>query len=271
MSIIAAIALALSSPSATEIAPLTCPSVPGWEEFLSQDKGQLVVIGEIHGTNEMPGTFGDLTCLAAQSRDVVVAVEHPERDQPAIDRFMASDGGPDARRALLATGPWAAAFKDGRQSEAYFRLFDRLREMKAGGKIRAVVAFQPTQFPTPPSKQQYEQAMADNIIAAWRPGVTVMVFVGNAHARLTRLPFGEGYMPMASLLPAKATRTFDLVPEGGSAWNCSGRPMVCGASPPRVPSTRHMPGIEMLTGPDSPYSGVIFMGVPATASFPQKP
>ena len=76
-----------------------CAAIPGATAILSDRSTRTIVVGELHGTNETPAAFADLTCLAASAgRRVVVALEHPTTDQPQIDKFIASDGGQSLSR-----------------------------------------------------------------------------------------------------------------------------------------------------------------------------
>lgn len=98
MSLLAALSPLLTVAAATA-AP--CNPIPGWERVLADEKVRIVVLGEMHGTNEMPALFADAVCLTAQARSVVVALEQPSVDQAAVDAFLASDGGDEAKRAFL--------------------------------------------------------------------------------------------------------------------------------------------------------------------------
>lgn len=248
-----------------------CGPLAGWEKVLTRADSQFIIIGEMHGTNESPKVFADAVCLTALHRDVIVGLEQPASNQADIDGFLNSDGGEVARREFLSTSIWTARFKDGRQSEAQFALFEYLRRMKAMGKIRGVVAFQPTNFRNPPSNAEYEQAMADILMSSWRPGVTVVALVGNVHARTIKVSFGEGYLPMAARLPEKATVTYDIDGDGGAFWACMGQPVACGSNSFPYHGPKHIPGVEFATEPDNPFSGTIRLGKPTTASLPQVP
>ena len=256
---------------AVEVPP--CNPISGWEQALADEQVRWIVIGEMHGTSETPAIFADAVCLTAQTRPVVVAIEQPATEQGAIDAYLASDGGAAARRAFLASPMWHAPMKDGRSSEAGFRLFETLRQMKAAGRIAAVVAFQTARFEAGRFAQEpTERAMAELIVAGTPPGATVLVLTGNLHARLTPTPWGSGYVPMAGHLPPAATLTLDARGEGGEAWvcqgppgpdQCRGRPMGTGPSPqPR--------GLVLEPAQDGAYSGLLHLGVATTASPPQQ-
>lgn len=248
-----------------------CAAVPGWADVLARPNSQFIILGELHGTAESPDLFGDAVCLTALSRNVVVGLEMPTRDQAAIDRFLASDGGAEAQDDLLSSPFWSAQLKDGRQSEAQFSLLDYLRRLKAAGRIQGVVAFQPSELRAASSNTEYEQAMAGILIAARDPETTMIALVGKVHARTGAMPFGDGYRPMAAFLPVGATVTFDIIGDGGTFWSCIGEVDGCGANAFPYRGSRHMAGIQFSSDLDDPYTGRIFLGRTTTASPPKVP
>jgi hypothetical protein len=254
-----------------------CNAIPGWDQVLADEATRIVVLGEVHGSNEAPAVVADAACLTAQTRPVVIALEQPSVDQAAIDAFIASDGGEAAREAFLAAQMWNFPMKDGRSSEAYFGLFEKLRQMRAAGTIEAVVAFQPSTEAVialqpsavgleRPSQAIYEKAMAGQLLAGAKPGTTVIALVGNLHAMLTESPFEPRFMPMATHLPAGSVVTLFVVPNGGETWSCQRG--ACGVNHTGGPRTPRERGVVLGEGAPT-YSGVLFLGVPATPSPPQ--
>jgi hypothetical protein len=246
-----------------------CAPIAGWEQVLADDAVRFMILGEMHGSNEMPAIFADAVCLTAQARPVVVALEQSSADQAAIDAFMASDGRAEAKRTFLGARMWNGPMKDGRSSEAYFRLFDTLRQMQQAGRISAVVAFEPFRFDKLPTPTEYEKAMADLVRAAGQSGATVLALVGNIHAMRTEVQWQGGYMPMAGHLPPAATVTLNLVADGGESWNCQGGPDSCRANASPGPPRPNERGVQLGAGDDGPFSGVLYLGSPTTASPPQ--
>jgi len=262
---------ALSSLVLAAVTPVAgqCEPIPGWDQVLADERSRIIVIGEVHGSNEVPATFANIVCLTAASRPVVVALEQPSMDQGAIDSFMASDGGVEARRAFLRAQMWNGPMKDGRSSQAYFRLFDELRRMHAAGTIESVIAFQPSSFTERPTPEQYERAMADLVKASSQPGTTVVALVGNVHAMLAPVPWEPRYTPMAGHLPADEVVTLNVVGGGGEAWSCRAGPDTCGPRPSGSPPNAPPRGVVLDGLGASPYSGVLYLGGPTTASSPQ--
>ena len=108
-----------------------CTPIPGADALWAKPDTRFIFVGEIHGTREQPAIFADLVCAAAASkRPIVVVIEHDVSEQPALDRFMASSGDASTVRALLSH-PWWSEVVDGRESEAYLALIERLRSMKS--------------------------------------------------------------------------------------------------------------------------------------------
>lgn len=272
MSWLAPLLLIASTPS-VERAPedVPCQPIAGWDRLLSREQVRWIVIGEMHGNAESPEIFADAVCLTAHARPVVVALEVPSTAQPAIDAYVASDGGEDAQAAFLADPIWHYEFKDGRSSQAMFRLFQRLRAMRAAGHIERVVAAMAIDPTGPPSRARHEELMAGALMAASSGGATVLMLVGNAHARLQQLNFGgEAYEPMAALLPRAQTITLNIENNGGETWACTGRPIACGPianGRPDVLADRREVRLDGAVG--DAYSGQLFLGTATTASPPQ--
>lgn len=257
--------------SAGASAPAPCQPIAGWDDVLANDQTRWIIIEEMHGNNESPDIFADAVCLTAQHRRVMVALEQPDSAQPAIDAFLTSDGGEAAQQAFLADPMWHWEFKDGRTSQAVFRLFQRLRAMRQAGQIERVVAFQPTAFDAPPTRAGYEELLAQPITAAASDGATVLVLVGNAHASFQPFGFGgEDYPPMAAVLPRAQTITLNIENNGGQTWACTGQPTTCGPiANGRMEVLSEQREARLDGGVDDPYSGQLNLGTATTASPPQ--
>lgn len=272
-SLLNATALPLAVAAASPAAP-ACNPIPGWDQVLADSKIRWIVIGELHGTAETPAIFADAVCLTAKERGpVVVALEMPSGDQAKIDAFMASDGAPTAQAEFFKAVLWHMPMKDGRSSEAFFNLFERLRRMHREGRITRVVAFQdssPTQDPPEAGQGPYEGRLAAIVRDAAAPGTTVLTLVGNLHARKTEADFGKPFMPMATHLPANETLTLNAIGNGGMAWNCHGPTAAdCGPQPAGAPPAPAKRGVELRPVEDDAYDGLLNLGVPTTASPPQ--
>lgn len=251
--------------------PEPCQPIGGWDDVLADEQTRWIIVGEMHGNAESPAIFADAVCLTAQHRRVVVALEQPDSAQAAIDTFLASDGGAEARQAFLADPMWHWEFKDGRSSQAMFRLFQRLQRMHQAGQVERVVAFQPTAFGAPLSHAEYEKLLAQPVAAAASTGATVVVLVGGAHASFQPFGFGgEDYPPMAAVLARAQTITLNIESNGGQTWACTGQPISCGSiANGRMEVLSAEREVRLEGGADDRYSGQLFLGTATTVSPPQ--
>lgn len=253
-------------------AMISCSPIADEASLWAAPKTSYIVVGEIHGTAEIPAFFGDLACAAhASGRPVVVALEAAETEQGAIGTFVASDGGDEARKAFLHSSIWNLQMKDGRSSRAYLDLFERLRTLKKAGQIADVVAIQPVRgFEQTPSETEYNAAMAGRFRAARAryPNALVLILVGNVHASKSSMKFGtKSVLPAAADLPRDETISLNVV-TGGEAWTCHG-PSECG---PHNWTGGKPERRAVRLGQGAPnYDGVIDLGVPTTASPPAVP
>lgn len=142
---------------------------------------RLTLIGEMHGTKETPALIGDaVEHLVSNHEAVVLALEIADREQPAIDAYLASSGTAADRAALLASPHWAQPPLDGRSSVAMFDLIERMRVLRAGGNDIAVALFDPD------GSGDRARGMADRLraLVVERPQARVLVLTGNMHATI---------------------------------------------------------------------------------------
>jgi hypothetical protein len=244
-----------------------CVSPPGADALWANSSTRWLIIGEDHGTDQEPATFRDIVCGASASRRVVVAVEQLVSEQPAIDIFIRSNGGASARTAFLKSIIWQNQFKDGRSSQAQFKLFEALRQLYSRHKISGVFAFQPNaRFP---SAADYERAMADKLKSLSTAGSLVVALVGNVHAMRIKVSFSQPpYMPMAGWLPNDQTITAAFKVNGGTQWACTSM-TECG--PVKIEGAEEASPAKTAFQPTAglPYSATIYVGSAAKASPPQ--
>lgn len=205
--------LALTSLSALTLAlqpvaaEANCSRLSGTELVLADNSKRYVILGERHGTSEIPAFFGDLVCAAVSKGPVVVGLEIETDQQKSLDEYMASIGDQGSRDALLAHRHWS--YTDGRASEAMFLLIENLRLLRYNGKQIRVRALMPA-ADTPDAR---ELAMG----LAWKQSLQgienakLLMLVGSVHAE--REPLGS-FIPAANALPASETITLSHFPSG---------------------------------------------------------
>ena len=242
------------------------PSSPGTVAYLLPPAlrgADVIVIGEVHGTNEAPRAVGDVVAQLARLGPVALALEIPRDIDRDLRAYMASDGGPGAREALLRGAFWQRrpAQQDGRGSVAMFALIERMRVLRASGADVRIAAFDAASG----AGAVHERTLADQATLEMRAGQVLVVLTGNVHA--IHYP-GEAVPPrgesMAKMMPQPVV-TLVARGRGGSAWTCIRRE--CGSHEGMAEyqdaSRDGRIDLHRIDG----YDGEIFIG-PVTASPP---
>lgn len=255
----------LAPPIEPADSPQVCSSLPG-TEALAESAPRFVIVGEIHGTDQVPRLFGDIACVVARRRSVIVALEFDERSDEDVAHFLASPGDDAAVSRLLRSDIWARDMADGRSSIAMLTLLRRLRDWRAAGWVVEVHGTQP-RVSGRLDQHYYELAMADRwaSLADTHPNSVVLILVGSLHARLVRQP-GMMFAPAASHLLPTDVVSLQSEPATGSAWNCQQD----GCAPhPLAGKGTHKPAyIRVLPTITDGFNGVFSVGTSLTASAP---
>jgi len=144
LSILPAVGLAL----AAQVDETVCNAPVGADILLDETRGQVLLLGEMHGTEQAPKFADAMVCLAlARGESVVLGLEQSSMEQERIDTYLASDGSEAARQALfVGSSFWNSRFRDGRSSLAKLELIELSRHRMADGADLSVEAldFGPT-------------------------------------------------------------------------------------------------------------------------------
>ncbi len=202
--------------------PTPCPAIPGSAGLI--EPGSVLLLGELHGTNESPAFVAALACHAvAAGTELVVGLELLESIQSDVNRYLQSPGSEDDRKRLIATNLWQREYQDGRNSRAMLRLIDDLRQLRDDAHPLHVLTFD-----SGGPGQQRERGMAANIVASARarPESLHIVLSGNLHTRVTRgARRNADYEPMGyvirNALPSRKVASLDADHAGGTAWVCA--------------------------------------------------
>ncbi len=216
--LVAALSLSLSScprPTAAAV-PFDCGlAIDNVGEVLRP--GGTIALGEMHGTRELPRFAGVVACEAARRGPVVFGLEIPA--DPSLEVFLHSDGGAEAKAALLAAPFWREDYQDGRRSVAMYELLEQTRRWRGAGLPIELLAFDGVAH----DAVTRDRVMADHVLQRRqeRPNATFVLLMGNLHARKTHgTPWGDtAYEPLSSMLSSRVV-TLDARAPRGSAWFC---------------------------------------------------
>lgn len=180
------------------------PDTIEWHDAL--DAGHVLILGEVHGTQEAPAFVLSVVCEALRRhRRVGVFLEWPDSMQAALTDL-----------AHLLAAPF---FEDGRHSAAMVELATTVLAWREKGADVDLIAMDP-------SVGDHDVGMCARV-RAWtehhRRGVA-LVLVGNVHARLTTGWRDDArYRPLGSLLAAggRSVAALDMrVDAGSTTWSC---------------------------------------------------
>ena len=220
------------------------PVCPATGKFpVAELKTRVLVIGEMHGSNEYPAFAKSVVCqLLAANKPVILGLEISESEQVALNHYLQSSGTTEDRRALQKGKFWQGKIQDGRSSVAMFGLIDAVRKLKQSGQKVLLAAFDISDDykPVPLEKNEaYARGRRDgemtlNIIDRLRqyPEYTYVALVGGNHAsRGKHYPNNPDFSPMAYLLSQREPiQTVYLSHQEGAFWVCR-KPadqLVCG-------------------------------------------
>ncbi|HXS04205.1 MAG TPA: hypothetical protein VN731_07000 [Rhodanobacter sp.] len=187
---------------------------------------RLLIVGDYHGSNEIPDFVAQLVSDASAQRPVKLGLEMETFEKKPIQAYMASHGTAADRAALLHDGFWAVG--QGRMSQAIVRLIESVRKLREQGRDVDVFTTV-TDYPGDAAIKQAggddayrSTAMAQIIHGEVQQGAAdqlVIAFMGNAHSAFTGPARGKDATVTERLL-ADAPYLVNLDLHGGSAWNC---------------------------------------------------
>jgi len=245
-------------------------ALPGWADLVRAER--IVLVGEAHGTNEIPAVVGRMVCQVARSGvPVRLGLEAWPSEGPRLHRFLRSGGGAKDTDALVAGGFWGG--DDGRSSHAMLALVQSARHLKAAGLD--VGLFACDGLVDEPGGR--DGGMARRILGAHgeEPGGFTIVLAGSIHTtRKTGTSWDDDFVPAAARIAEAGADvvTLDSVFGGGGAWTCGGED-------PGTPRCREKtlvgsdlgpaPFIEMRTDLGRPgHDGILYIGPAVTSSPP---
>ncbi|NTX37744.1 MULTISPECIES: hypothetical protein [unclassified Myxococcus] len=185
--------------------------------------GAVLLLGEMHGTQEVPRFVAQASCQATVAGiPVTVGLELPLENQGRVDAFLESQGGEEDWLKLMEAPFWRSPYPDGRGSAAMANMLEHLRQLRAQGLDVDVFVFDHPKA----NGQQREDAMAGTVAfqVESSPRRFHMVLSGNIHARTKQgLPWDKKHRPMGLLLKQRldSVVSLDMAYDTGTTWICS--------------------------------------------------
>ena len=242
--------------------PAPAVELPRLELPRSLGAGSTVLVGDLHGTKEIPAFVGQLVSALTAHGPVVLGLEISPAQLPGLDAFLASDGGAAAKAAALRDPWWRSEYQDGRRSVAMFELLEAMRRARAGGRRIEVACFD-IDHGGEVDAERREEVMAANVRAlrGRDRAAAVVIYAGNLHTRRAGVSFKPDFVWMAMRL-AKAGVDFvslNVRYSGGTAWTCtSANAADCGAHP--LEGIPHERGVHLEPSSDGGYDGWFGLG-----------
>jgi len=191
-----------------------CPDIPASLKAQLLP-GQVILIGEIHGTAQMPKRFADVICHARQNQATVkIGLELPDESATGLASWLDSDGSAEAKQQLASRPFWLDDYQDGRASKAMFAL---LVDLHRYGNAIEVFAFDR-------QESRRDHAMAMRILEETTDSALTLVLTGNIHSQTgVGTPWDPTFETMGSVIRARhpATVGIRFGHGGGSAWICA--------------------------------------------------
>lgn len=246
-----ALLILLSSWSTAHAAPPVGEPPEAAAATLVRDAGEhrLLLLGEMHGTREIPQLVAHLVTSYAADGPVLLGLEIPGSGQADLRRYLDSAGTDADRAVLLATPFWNVQGDqhDGRRSHDVLDLIEHVRQLRAQGRDVSLLAYDANPAPRIDGNAR-DRIMAARVRAAFQalPRGRLLVLTGNAHALLARPLYAppEMQVPMGHWLVDLDPFSVDIEALRGKFWACRARQCDAMALNPWHRPTGHLQGEE---------------------------
>lgn len=213
--------------------------VPQTQVDVSTIGAQIIVVGETHGTQEIPHFVEGLVCaLVRAGKGVILGVEMNGDEQGPLNRYVGSVGSDQDRAELTRSRFWRSQCQYGQTSAAMLSLIDSVRRLSASGQRVGLLAIDAPNGADVPAlgtdisplstadKLLYgrlrDRGMADRVLstALLRRDYTLVVLTGSLHASTSKGNARDPeYLPLASVVEQQQSAFIIGFDAGaGSAW-----------------------------------------------------
>ena len=227
----ALLGLAMAAPAHALSPQSEPPEVAARTLVAAAGDARLILLGEMHGTREIPQLVAHVMSIYAADGPVLLGLEIPGSGQPDLRRYIDSPGSDADRAALLATPFWQVEGDqhDGRRSHDMIDLIDHVRQLRAQGRDVSLLAYDAEPGPRLDGNAR-DRIMAARVRASFDalPRGRLLVLTGNVHAKLFRPDYAPAQMqtPMGHWLLDLEPWSVDIQGMRGQHWACMYR--ACG-------------------------------------------
>lgn len=204
-----------------QVTIFNCANYAGAETVIERARSHLIVLGEMHGTNESVHAFENLICSALeQNVPVRVGLEANWSQGGPLNAALT---GPIDMQKVHDAAPAMWGVHDGRSSEAVLDLLNQISDWRLDGHRVSVFAFDAEPEEWVSSKNQSiarDEAMAKQVDQHLSDfDGAVILLTGEFHARKAAFKFADqSFIPMASLIKQRPVLSLAMRYGAGDAW-----------------------------------------------------
>lgn len=192
---------------------------------LQRAKSKLIIVGELHGTSQIPELVLDMVRTASRHGPVRIGLEMPQASEAVVQQFVRSDGGATDVKRLKQLDFWK--LPDGRATVAVLNMIKAVRTLHHEGYDVGIFAMEPN-YPDPAKatldyKERGMAAAISSTISSSPKNTRLIALMGSYHARFEGEFIGSSGLSVTERL---ANRHPDVLLVNGrsvSAWTCLGR------------------------------------------------
>lgn len=178
----------------------------------------VLLFGELHGTNEMPRRFFDVACAASRAgMGVNVGIEAPSEYSEYYQSLLNPENLSNQLNGLMTLNFWAQDYQDGRASSAMFELIKNLQKLGAENDNVYIFTFDR-------QGKNRDRRMANDFIANNGPQPLTIALTGNIHSRTTHgISWDSSRGNMGAYIKESNNHTVSIYMShsGGDAWLCT--------------------------------------------------
>ena len=201
-------------------ATLDCDSEGGVLDEIKASR--IVVIGEVHGSKEIPEFVGNLLCsLSKNAAPYILALEIPTEEQEKLDSYVNRLETVSFEFAFRDSFFWNRPLHDGRSSLAVAHLIERVRQLIIAGAKLKLLAFDSRDYKTGKTAASFASTLEQ--VLTKTPDYKMIVLTGTNHAAAR--PLSKDVAQISDLALKYKMHNLLGFFRGGYTWSCRGMTM----------------------------------------------